>query len=57
MECFTSCEQVEVGDVVWGLRYGKRVPAVVVDFEEVPKARQKQIKSRKVSTANIQNII
>ena len=41
-------EEFEVGDVVWGLRYGKRAPAVVVRLEDIPQPRQRQIKSRKV---------
>ena len=39
---------------MWELRYGKRVPAVVVDFLEVPKAHQRDINSRKVNIAYIQ---
>ena len=41
-------EDFEVGDAVWGPRYGKRLPAVVVRLDDIPQSRQKQIKSRKV---------
>ena len=38
-------EDFEVGDAVWGLRHGKRLPAVVVRLDDIPQSRQKQIKS------------
>ena len=41
-------ERFEVGDVVWGLRYGKRLPAVVVHLDNIPQSRRQKIKSDKV---------
>ena len=43
-----SSEELEVGDIVWGLRYGKRQPAIIVPLSEVPLPRQKSIRSKKV---------
>lgn len=40
-------ERFEVGDVVWGLRYGKRLPAVVVRLDDIPQSRRQKIKSDK----------
>ena len=43
-----SSEEFEVGDIVWGLRYGKRQPAIIVPLSEVPLPHQKSIRSKKV---------
>ena len=42
-----SSEELEVGDIVWGLRYGKRQPAIIVPLSEVPLPRLKSIRSKK----------
>ena len=46
--------EVRVGDIVWGLCYGKQAPARVVELVQVPEGRRMVIKSRKVGVMYLQ---
>ena len=43
-----SSDKLEVGDIVQGLWYSKRQPAIIVSLYQVPLPRQKSIRSKKV---------
>lgn len=43
-----------VGTVCWGLRYGRRAPAIVIEFDSIPDERKKTLRTKKPFMVHIE---
>lgn len=47
-------DRMNVGSIVWALRYGRRVPAKIVCIDDVPMPRQKTLRTKKANVSHVE---